>query len=102
MMRGKWFLRYEGSFTPWELKRVARHLELGVLDFQGTDAIDDLLKYWRIVTGTGTWRRLFPWWKPMPDHPKRSIGTYRAPGHLRSLVNRYLGHEITLLGVKGN
>lgn len=100
MIKGKWFLGYEGSFTPWELKRVTRHLELGFFDFQGSDVIDDLLKYWRIVTGTRTWRRLFPWWRPIPNHPKGSRGTYRPPGRLRSLVNRYLGHEITLLGVK--
>jgi SAM-dependent methyltransferase len=102
MLRRKWFLGYEGSFTPWELKRVGEHLGLGHLDFHGTDVIDDLLKYWRIVTSTRIWRQLFPWWKPVPNHPKRSTATYRPPGRLRSLVNRYLGHEITLLGVKGN
>jgi 2-polyprenyl-3-methyl-5-hydroxy-6-metoxy-1,4-benzoquinol methylase len=102
MLRGKWFLGYEGSFTPWELKRVGWHLGLGHLDFHGTDVIDDLLKYWGIVTSTRTWRQLFPWWKPNPNRSKSSIGTYQPPGRLRSLVNRYLGHEITLLGVKGN
>lgn len=101
MIKGKWFLGYEGSFTPWELKRVARHLEPEVLDFQGSDVIDDLRKYWRIVTGTRTWRRLFPQWKPIPNHSKRLGGTYKPPGRLKSLVNRYLSHEITLMGVKG-
>jgi len=102
MIKGKWFLGYEGSFTPWELKRVAQHLELGVLDFQGTDVIDDLLKYWGIVTSTRTWGQLFPWYKLKPSDHDVSKNALGSLGGARAMVNRWLGHEITLLGVKGN
>ena len=100
ILRGKWFLGYEGSFTPWELKRVGRRLGLAHLAMHGTDLTDDVLKYCRIVAGTRLWARLFPWWRPKGRDDGASRDALASPARLKALVNRYLGHDITLMGVK--
>lgn len=98
-MRGKWFLGYEGSFTPWELERVGRRLGLKSVELSGTDACKDTVKYWEIIKGTSTWRKWFPWWGS--KKADRISGTVEIYGRLRRGVNLYLGHDITLIGLKG-
>ena len=103
ILRGKWFLGYEGSFTPWELQRVGRRLGLVHMDMHGTNLTADVVKYWNIIRGTRLWARLFPWWRPAPGGRGGSSGPLDLdpPGRFTALANRYLGHDITLLGVKG-
>lgn len=100
IMRKKWFLGYEGSFTLWELKKVGRRLGLTQKDTHGTDLTEDVLEFWKIVTGTRLWARWFPWWRPTPGLRGGSNGPSDPPGRFKALANRYLGHDITLLGVK--
>jgi 2-polyprenyl-3-methyl-5-hydroxy-6-metoxy-1,4-benzoquinol methylase len=101
ILRGKWFLGYEGSFTPWELRTVARNLGLQGPVFHGTDVVHDAHRYWKIVAGTRLWGRIFPWWK---SRNSGAVSTKLQSGPHRPTtqsINRLLGLDITLLGVKG-
>jgi 2-polyprenyl-3-methyl-5-hydroxy-6-metoxy-1,4-benzoquinol methylase len=100
MLRKKWFLGYERGFTLWELTRIARRLRLREPAFHGTDVINDTRRYWHIVKGTRLWSRVFPWWRSLsPDLAVRSAEP-AAVGRIRRSINRLLGLDITLLGVK--
>lgn len=98
-MRGKWFLGYEGSFTPWELRRVGRTLGLEGAELHGTDALADARRYVRIVRGTRLWRRIAPWAAPHEDGAEEAVER-RPAGRARAAINRLLGHDITLMGVR--
>ena len=101
-LRGKWFLGYEGSFTPMELRRVGRQLGLEASECHGSDPLADARRYLRIVRGTALWKRMFPWWALRKGEEGRSqpMPPGREPGRIRAAMNRLFGHEITLLGVK--
>lgn len=98
-LRGKWFLGYEGSFTPWELGGAARRLGLEAVEYHGTDVLDDARRYARIVRGTRLWRRIGPWAAPQGDGAEKAAER-RPAGRARAAINRLLGHDITLMGVK--
>jgi 2-polyprenyl-3-methyl-5-hydroxy-6-metoxy-1,4-benzoquinol methylase len=101
ILRRKWFLGYERSFTPWELRKVARTLGLQGSVFHGTDLLQDAHRYWKIVTGTSLWGRIFPWRK---SHNSGAVSMRLESGPVgptRRSINRLLGLDITLLGVKG-
>lgn len=101
IMRGKWFLGYEGSFTPWELRRVGQQLGLRHLEMHGTNLTDDISKYWRLIKGTGLWKKVFPWWASKSENDEVQKDDFESShGKMRCLVNRYLGHDITLMGIK--
>jgi 2-polyprenyl-3-methyl-5-hydroxy-6-metoxy-1,4-benzoquinol methylase len=59
-LRGKWFLGYEGSFTPWELGGVARRLGLEAAEYHGTDVLGDARRYARDRPGDWTLEEGFP------------------------------------------
>ncbi len=101
-LRGKWFLGYEGSFTPWELGGVARRLGLEAVEYHGTDVLGDARRYARIVRGTGLWKRVFP---ASALRGEENDGSGANPsalesGRIRAAINRMLGHDITLMGVR--
>ncbi len=98
--RGKWFFGYEGSFTQWELRREASRLGLIHANRQGTDVVDDLRKYAEIVRGTRLWHRLLPWKKNRQEQNPATGEIRDSSGEIRTFINRYLGHDITLFGVK--
>ncbi len=101
VLRGKWFLGYEGSFTPRELRSVGRNLRLDAREYHGTDVVADARRYARIIRGTRLWKRIAPWTSSNEDGAEDAAGM-RTAGRARAAVNRVLGHDITMMGVRGH
>lgn len=96
IMKNKWFLGYEGSFSPIELRKVGRKLGLKDMKVIGSSWCADFLRYVRIVRETSTYRRLFNFSEKDVPIPGYSI----VQKH--HLLDNFLGHDIVLIGVKGD
>lgn len=102
ILRGKWRLGYEGSFTNRELQRTARELALINTAFHGSDAWADARRYGRIVAETRLWKRFLPFLRlgPSPRRGSRQRRPSPDTGPVRSRLNCLLGMDITLIGQK--
>ena len=94
IMKSKWFLGYEGSFSTVELRKVGRKLGLRDMKVIGSSWRADIMRYVRIVSETNTYRRLLNF-----------VG--KDVGHSNNLISQkhhwlddFLGHDIVLIGVK--
>ena len=91
--RGKWFLGYEGSFTPRELRRIGRDLGLRNVRVVGSSWRADLRHYMSIVRETRTFRR---WFSRLDSQNRSAVGLAQTHHWLDDV----LGHDVVLLGVK--
>jgi 2-polyprenyl-3-methyl-5-hydroxy-6-metoxy-1,4-benzoquinol methylase len=97
MLRKKWFLGYEGSFTRWEMRRMARLLGLVDIREHGTSAYHDTLRYARIVGRTRLFGRIFPWARAI-NARREALPEDGRPGPLGRRLDAYLGMNIMMMG----
>jgi len=96
MMKHKWFLGYEGSFSTVELRKVGRKLGLRDMKVIGSSWRADFMRYVRIVRETSTYRRLFN------VVGKDAGSSTNLISHKHHWLDDFLGHDIVLIGVKGD
>lgn len=90
----KWFLGYEGSFSPFELRNVGHKLGLRNIKIIGSSWRADLIRYMNIIRETNTFKNWFQTTNPQVD------ALLSPTKQTHNWLDDFIGHDIVLLGVK--
>ena len=96
IIKRKWFLGYEGSFSSVELRKVGHKLGLRDIQVIGSSWQADFMRYVRIVRETTPYRRLFNFVEKDTDSSTKLIP------QKHHWLDDFLGHDIVLMGVKSD